>query len=361
LQQRRRNTCIERAHCSPSFGGVFQVRFVRLDFAFWHCFFEKFFRDGSKVLTSSDDGSARLWSVESGQQIKEFKGHSKKLCAASFSNDGTKVLTCSEVTPVHPRTTRVWSCDSGELLLDADKTTAESTTHNLSPRPWGCESVFSPDGLHVVRFRHLPLLMIFVSETLIISLQVTVSDDRQRMRLSLASTGQESLLLGPFSETLHSFQFSDDGMLLLLCCGDGSCHIFCARSAALFLSLRSPLAVQHSSLIGHPPLSAHASFSPDCRQVVFLSGGSNVVHLHNLQTSSLQTPNKLSRKYESVQKFCILRHLIPCSPQARNVLSRSLQKVSDFELSLLPHTCILCNAGLAGLCRSPSTVVEPEF
>jgi hypothetical protein len=27
----------------------------------------------------------------------------------------------------------------------------------------------------------------------------------------------------------------------------------------------------------------------------------------------LQTPNKLSRKYESVQKICILRHLIPCS------------------------------------------------
>jgi WD40 repeat protein len=117
----------------------------------FYTIFQAYFRDGSKILTSSDDGSARLWSVESGQQIQEFKGHSKKLCSASFSNDGMKVLTCSEVTPVHPRTTRVWSCDSGELLLDADKTTAESTSHHLSQRPWGCESVFSPDGLHVVR------------------------------------------------------------------------------------------------------------------------------------------------------------------------------------------------------------------
>ena len=108
-----------------------------------------FCRDGSKILTSSDDGSARLWSVESGEQIKEFKGHSKKLSSASFSPDDLKVLTCSEVSPVHPRTTRIWSCDSGQLLLDADKTKADSVSRHLS-RPWGCESVFSPDGLHVV-------------------------------------------------------------------------------------------------------------------------------------------------------------------------------------------------------------------
>ena len=108
-------------------------------------------RDGSKILTSSDDGSARLWSAQSGQQLHEFKGHSKKLCAASFSPDDTKVLTCSEVTPVHPRATRVWCCDSGRLLLDAGSTAAESASRHLSQWPWSCESVFSPDGLHVVR------------------------------------------------------------------------------------------------------------------------------------------------------------------------------------------------------------------
>ncbi len=136
----------------------------------------------------------------------------------------------------------------------------------------------------------------FCVRTLSIALQVTVSDDRQHMRMSLSSTGEVSLRLGPFREVLHSFQFSEDGLLLLLCCSDGSCHIFCARSAALFLSIRSPSAIQHSSSISHPLMSAHALFSPDCRQIVFLSGGSNVVHLHNLQTSCLQTPNKSSRK-----------------------------------------------------------------
>jgi WD40 repeat protein len=114
---------------------------------------EQRFSDDGKVLTSSEDGSARLWLVESGRQIKEFKGHSKKLCSASFSPDDAKVLTCSEATPVHPCSTRVWSCDTGELLLDADKTAAESTSRQSAQRPWGCESMFSPDGLHVVRRR----------------------------------------------------------------------------------------------------------------------------------------------------------------------------------------------------------------
>jgi hypothetical protein len=240
-------------------------------------------RDGSKILTSSDDGSARLWSVESGQQLHEFKGHSKKLCSASFSSDDSKLLTCSEVTPVHPRATRVWCCDSGRLLLDTHATAAESTSRHLSQRPSGCESVFSPDGLHVVRQPYFPSHVVCVSEIMIIPIQVTVSDDRLRMRLSLASTGEAALQLGPFSAALHSFQFSEDALLLLLCCVDRSCHVFCGRSAVLFLSIPPPPTAP-------PLLPAHASFSPDCRQVVLLSAGSSSVHLHSLHTSCLQTP-----------------------------------------------------------------------
>lgn len=129
--------------------------------------------------------------------------------------------------------------------------------------------------------------------------QVTVSDDRQRIRLSFASSGETSLLLGPYSDGLHSFQFSDDGFLLLLCCGGGSCHILCARSGALFLSIRSPVTASLSpstSLMAQPLVSAHASFSPDCRQIVFLPSGSCSVHLHSLSTSCLQTPYKFDHK-----------------------------------------------------------------
>jgi hypothetical protein len=135
----------------------------------------------------------------------------------------------------------------------------------------------------------LPLPAYSVSEIITVLIQVTVSDDRLRMRLSFTSTGEAALQLGPFSDALHSFKFSDDGLLLLLCCADRSCHIFCARSAVLFLSVPSPSAAQRSSMAS-TLMPTHASFSPDCRQIVLLSAGSCSVHLHSLQTSCLQTP-----------------------------------------------------------------------
>jgi hypothetical protein len=103
-------------------------------------------------------------------------------------------------------------------------------------------------------------------------------------------------MLGPFNEGLHSFQFSEDGSLLLLCCGDGSCHIFCARTAVLFMSIRCPTGVKHLSSLGSPLVSAHASFSPDCSQVVFLPGGSCSVYVHSLHSSRLQTSNTVNQK-----------------------------------------------------------------
>ncbi len=130
-------------------------------------------------------------------------------------------------------------------------------------------------------------------------LQVTVSDDRQRIRISFASSGDTSMILGPYSEGIHSFQFSDDGLLLLLCCGVGSCHIFCARSCCLFLSIRSPvtdLLPSSTAPVTVPFVSPCASFSPKSNQIVVLVPGSCSVHLHNLSSSCLLTPYKFDQK-----------------------------------------------------------------
>jgi WD40 repeat protein len=123
------------------------------------------------------------------------------------------------------------------------------------------------------------------------------------MRLCFANTGEQSMLLGPFSEILHSFQFSENGMLILLCCGDGSCHIFCGRSGVLFLSIRSPSdPSRQSSIVSSVP--AHACFSPDCRQIALLLGGSSTVHLLNLQSSRLRSPRSMNERCASALFLC---------------------------------------------------------
>ena len=70
----------------------------------------RFCPDGSCVVTTSSDDTARLWSV-SGRELVTFRGHTAEVGAASFSRDGRLVITESE-----DGSARVWARRSGALL-----------------------------------------------------------------------------------------------------------------------------------------------------------------------------------------------------------------------------------------------------
>jgi WD40 repeat protein len=44
--------------------------------------------DGTRVLTSSDDGTARLWDMSDGQLVRELRGHTGAVRNAVFSPTG---------------------------------------------------------------------------------------------------------------------------------------------------------------------------------------------------------------------------------------------------------------------------------
>ena len=46
--------------------------------------------DGSRILTASDDHTARLWEVATQKQIAVLRGHSDVVTNANFSPDGAK-------------------------------------------------------------------------------------------------------------------------------------------------------------------------------------------------------------------------------------------------------------------------------
>ncbi|KAF8037877.1 hypothetical protein BT93_B0650 [Corymbia citriodora subsp. variegata] len=101
-----------------------------------------FSRDGSQLLSTSFDGTARLWSKDvcglgntqlfiqlpqffertwmlvafnpwpkSGKQLKEFRGHSSYVNDAIFSNDGSRVITASSDCTV-----KVWDVKTSDWL-----------------------------------------------------------------------------------------------------------------------------------------------------------------------------------------------------------------------------------------------------
>jgi S1-C subfamily serine protease len=67
--------------------------------------------DGKRVLTASNDNTARLWAADTGQDIAVLKGHSNRVQRAAFSPDGKRVVTASEDS-----TARLWAAETGQEI-----------------------------------------------------------------------------------------------------------------------------------------------------------------------------------------------------------------------------------------------------
>jgi WD40 repeat protein len=77
--------------------------------------------DGARVVTASNDRTARLWDATTGQEIIALRGHGTAVGSASFSPDGASVVTAS-----YDHTARLWDATIGQeitrIVLDASVT-----------------------------------------------------------------------------------------------------------------------------------------------------------------------------------------------------------------------------------------------
>lgn len=87
--------------------------------------------DGRSLLTASEDDSARIWDIESGQETGRFT-HRDDVGTAQFSPDGRSIVTASL-----DNTARLWNVQSGQEIAQ------------LSHRDDVVQALFSPDGRYV--------------------------------------------------------------------------------------------------------------------------------------------------------------------------------------------------------------------
>jgi WD40 repeat protein len=142
--------------------------------------------DGTRVVVS-EGKLVRVWDASTGKEIARLEGHTDRVTSATFSPDGTRVVTASQ-----DRTARVWGAATGKEI-------ARLEGHCPGP-PWmyvseGCavtSAAFRPDGARVV----------------------TASND-DTARVWDAETGKELVQLKPYCGTLGcsvmSAAFSPDG------------------------------------------------------------------------------------------------------------------------------------------------------
>jgi WD40 repeat-containing protein SMU1 len=102
-----------------------------------------FSRDGSQVLTTSFDHTARIHGLKSGKTLKEFRGHTSYVNNATFSKDGTNVLTVSS-----DGTAKLWEARTTECLLTfrpgmiPGSALKETTIHTILLMPNNPDQIF---------------------------------------------------------------------------------------------------------------------------------------------------------------------------------------------------------------------------
>ena len=68
--------------------------------------------DGRRIVTASDDKTARIWDAANGQPIGEpLRGHDGAVMSAAFSPDGKRIVTASA-----DKTARVWDAATGQPI-----------------------------------------------------------------------------------------------------------------------------------------------------------------------------------------------------------------------------------------------------
>jgi len=155
-------------------------------------------RDDSKILTSSDDNTVRIWDAASGQELLTLTGHTEDITQATWSHDDSKILTSSEDS-----TARIWDAASGQELLTL-------TGHTASV--W--QATWSRDDSKIL----------------------TRSDDNTA-RIWDAGSGQELVTLAGHTSYVNRAMWSRDENKILTASEDGTARVWDAGSGQELVTL----------------------------------------------------------------------------------------------------------------------------
>ncbi|CAB1063128.1 High-affinity carbon uptake protein Hat/HatR [Olavius sp. associated proteobacterium Delta 1] len=224
--------------------------------------------DGTRIVTASQDKTARVWDLATGAELATFSGHTERVNSAAFSPDGAHIVTAS-----NDRTSQVWDAATNEVIA--------SLTHH---RAAVSSAAFSPDGNRIVTASHDAVARIWDAKTggLIKQLRnrfkvhaatfspdgmriVTASDDRMA-RIWDVATGEVIQTLEGHTDMVNSAAFSSpDGARVVTASRDHTARVWEAATGKL-----------NHTLEGHRDVVWSAAFSPDGTRIVTASQDATV-------------------------------------------------------------------------------------
>ena len=174
--------------------------------------------DGSRILITAEDNSAKIWLSKGKAIVAELKGHTATIVDAAFSSDGALVLTGA-----WDNTAKIWEAATGALKA------------TLTGHASGVARVaFSPDG----------------------RLALTGSHD-STAKIWDARTGALKTTLAGHRGSVVAASFSPDGKRILTASTDETAVIWSAETGA-----------RVATLAGHTGALFGARFSPDGARIL---------------------------------------------------------------------------------------------
>ncbi len=172
-----------------------------------------FSHDGSRIVTTSADNTARIWNASTGKEIVIFHGTDLAF-KATFNQDGTRVLT---IGFNHPDAT-IWDATTGLVT---------AVLKNVS------DASFSKDGLQIVTVSS-------VQDDYVVSVWNSLS-------------GKKIQELHGHSDTVLSASFNPDGSQIATASGDNTARVWYVATGQIIATL------QHQDVVNYVAFSSDGS------------------------------------------------------------------------------------------------------
>ena len=215
--------------------------------------------DGTRVVTSSNDETAKIWNAATGEVIHTLEGHSNWVNSARFSPDGTQVITASG-----DDTAKLWEASTGELIRTFEH--SEALAHaEFSPNGKTIVTGSDDDIARIWNASTGELIRAFEGHTNFIQ-SVAFSPDSTKVLTGSrdndvilwdVESGEELRRFEEHRGDVRSVAFSSDGALILTSGVDDTARIWNTETGDLVLSFE-----EHDSDVWS------AVFSPDDTMVL---------------------------------------------------------------------------------------------
>ncbi len=222
--------------------------------------------DGTKVITTNlSENIARIWDAITKKEIITLSGHTNTISNASFSPDSKRVITSSQ-----DGTVRIWNAETPLDILDPTfEAVVREEIHTLTKDEGPVRSgifphgIFSPDGTKV--------------------LTTSPEDSNTTVQVWNTKTGKEVCKLNGHSDLIRTATFFSESTKVVTISNDNTIRTWDATTGKLQLTLSNP---NNLSGTPELILSLNPSpnrLSPDSTKVIYFDG--TCAHIWDVATN----------------------------------------------------------------------------